>query len=82
MGLTWGKVISNSCSLTITETGVTFSDIVKTDYLIDDGDSGGLVYTDIDGQYYILGNHKAKGSGYSYVVKASNIMSRLSVNPY
>lgn len=79
-GLTSGKVISNNCSMSVY--GITISDFVKTDYTSEGGDSGGLVYTNVDGYYSILGNHEGHDASYSYVVKASNIMNRLSVNPY
>lgn len=81
-GLTSGKVLSTSCS--VTYDNKTFTDYVKASYRSDNGDSGGLVYMDINGSYCILGTHVAcvKGEAISYLVKAQNIIEKVDIYPY
>lgn len=85
-GLTSGKILSKSCS--VSYDGKAFTDFVRADYYSDEGDSGGLVYMDVNGAYRILGNHVANGednklgNSMSWLVKAENIVEDVKIYPY
>lgn len=81
-GLTTGKIISTSCS--VTYDGKTFTDYVNASYKSDRGDSGGLVYMDVKGAYCILGTHVAStvGEASAYLVKAKNVIEKVDIYPY
>lgn len=85
-GLTTGKIVSANCTVTIKDGDNynTFTNYVRANYNSDSGDSGGLVYMDVNGAYRILGNHVAgaKGAADSYSVKAENIIENVNIYPY
>ncbi|ABX42574.1 chymotrypsin family serine protease [Lachnoclostridium phytofermentans] len=82
--LTSGTVKSSSDSWTIN--GTTFTDLLKCDYNSDGGDSGGVVYTYFNNMYELAAIHKGSSSFLiwhsSYSVKATNIISGMSVMLY
>ena len=91
-GLTMGEIINPSCKAYYPEvdggTIFTLTDYVNANYYSDRGDSGGLVYMDVDGAYVIAGISVFKGNGSkpeapnSSFVKASNIVDQMEIYPY
>ena len=85
--LTKGKILSLNATET-TKDGNTFSDYVRADYHALGGDSGGLVYMDVNGQYRIAGNHvvgydsNKPGNSTAWFVKADNIINKMEIYPY
>lgn len=66
--------------------GTTFSNMTKTKDFCDKGDSGGLVYMYYNGGYKPAGLVKGMGGwwlwSYSVYVKASEVVSAMSIYPY
>lgn len=91
-GLTSGKILNRSCKVTYPEydgnPDTLFTDFVKADYYAFAGDSGGLLYMDVDGAYRIVGNFAAynkdnkPGNSISFAVKADNIINQMEIYPY
>lgn len=91
-GLTMGEIISPSCKAYYPEVDggsvITFSDYVNANYYSDRGDSGGLVYMDVNGAYVIAGISVCRGNDSkpenpnSSFVKASNIVDQMEIYPY
>lgn len=65
-----------------------FSDFVEADYFCDNGDSGGLVYMDVNGSYVMVGIVASgfvaaiTGEVISDFVKAENIINQMEIYPY
>jgi len=91
-GLTAGKIIDPSCKVSYSEydggPATAFTDYVNADYYSNRGDSGGLVYMDVNGAYVIAGISVCKGNNStptnpnSSFVKASNIVNQMEIYPY
>ena len=85
--LTQGKILSLTASGKSSD-GNSYSDYVKADYYALGGDSGGLVYMDLNGQYRIAGNHvlgydsNKPGNSSAWFVKADNIINKMEIYPY
>ena len=78
-------IIKNT-NYTVTISGTTFTNLTKASNLVESGDSGGLVYTYVGGNYVAIGVVKGNcGSGigsYSFYVKAYEIGRIMNVYPY
>ena len=85
-GLTSGTVLNRSCTVIYAEhkgaPEKTFTDYVEASYKSDNGDSGGLVYMDVNGAYRIAGIHVASNGTTAYCVKADNIINKMNIYPY
>ena len=81
---TSGEVTSTNYNTT--SNGVSFSNLTKTKAHCEEGDSGGLVYMYHNGSYKPVGIVKGYGSTlfstFSVYVKASEVVSQMSVYPY
>ena len=55
---------------------------VEAFYKCENGDSGGLVYMDVDGAYRIAGIHASGNDITSKFVKADNIVNKMNIYPY
>ena len=81
--LVTGTITSTSFTCNNNTTGVTLSDMVKTNYASISGDSGGVVYyTNSSGSSYVVGIHSrtANDGSYGAYCKASNINSALGIS--
>ncbi len=86
---TSGEIKNTSYNLTVKREGdstVTYTDTYRCDYHAEDGDSGGVVYREINGSNCIVGIHSGRLgflSGLdSYVTKATNIYSTWNLYQY
>ena len=86
-GKTFGYVLSSSCTLSYGGTSIT--DLIKSDCYIQGGDSGGIMYTMINGNNVVVGITAAFGYDYSaqypfrsYFCQAKNIVSAFGIIPY
>ncbi len=87
--LTTGKILSLNHSYTPEGYKEKFNDCVLASYKSDEGDSGGLVYMDANGEYRIAGNHvctyvdrETKQCLSSIFIKAENIIKDVDIMPY
>ena len=91
-GLTSGKILDRSYKVTYPEydgnPDTVFTDFVKTDFYGYAGDSGGLIYMDMNGAYRIVGNlasyrkSNKQGDSICTFVKADNIINQMEIYPY
>ncbi len=83
---TSAEVTNTNYDFTPSDTGVTFTNLTKTKSFTDSGDSGGMVYMYYNGGYKPAGLVKGSGGwwlwSYSVYVKASEVVSAMSIYPY
>ena len=76
-----GEVVDNDYSF-VSASGVTLSDVLRCDYSAVGGDSGGVVYSEINGDNAIIGIHHGRLSLFqgfdTIVIKAYNIYNKWS----
>ncbi len=82
-----GVVRNNSFSFT-TEDGIDMAETLRCSYSSDAGDSGGIVFSQINGDYAVVGIHHGAVSflqgvnGRAIAIKAQHIYTMLRVIPY
>ncbi len=83
---TSAEVTNTNYDFTPSDTGVTFTNLTKTKSFCEGGDSGGMVYMYYNGGYKPAGIIKGMGGwwlwSYSVYVKASEVVSAMSIYPY
>ena len=82
-GTTSGKVLSTNVSGQDLQTGVTITNLTRTNMKCDHGDSGGIVFSYSGNYTYIAGIVHGKDSAdHTYYVKQTSIRNGLNLYPY